>query len=1004
MKKLLLLLSAVPMLSMSAYADQVVQGTVLSAEDGEPLIGATVMTPDSKIGTTTDIDGKFTLTVPDGTKQLRFSYVGTDPINQSISPDMTVSLKETSTLKEVVVTGYGTVSKQAFTGASSAVNGATIEKSSNINLVKGLEGNVTGFTYNNSTSSPGTFGSVYVRGLGSLSSNSQPLYVVDGVPVASTAEGMDSDGNNLFDPMAAYNPADIESVTVLKDAAATAIYGSRAANGVIVITTKRGASSKFKLDIDVRQGFSAMQHNNMKYADAKSTMNLFARGYSRYTELLGEPISFDEAYAEMQGMYPDWDGKYSTDWMKLITRKGYFQDYNISFSGSTDKTNYYVSLGFLDSKGIVIGSSNKRYSGRVNLDTSWKFFQAGINATYSYTLNNNFSQATTGSMSSPIVAAVSSMTPMDRAYNPDGTYANIINYNPLALQDSKVGDLDQTVNQTFTANPWLQVNLPFGFYVKTNFGVNLIDQRGYQYWSAVTNPQGMDYNGLGQKYISRTSTLTWTNTIGWNKTFNDIHNFNVLLGQEMQRYEYNQDYYARNDFPFATDGVRDMAATGSSLDSGYAQEQSRLASYFVDARYALMNRYFFSASYRRDGSSVFGANHRWGNFWSVGAKWRLTEEDFLRPVTWLSNADLRVSYGTVGNQGLPSLYAARGFYNTGYNYNNLPGMLPYQIANDELTWETSRKFDVGFDFGIFNRANLTFDFYNEDTADALYQVPISMTTGLTSVYKNVGKIRNTGIEVGLNGTVFTNEKVTVNAFANMSWNKNRIIKLADGTVEGTYSILEEGHSYRQFYMPEYAGVNPENGKALYYLNETGDEKTEVYSEAAKRYVGSADPKVFGAFGVTARGWGFDLSVTFNYRAGNKVYNTGHAFTGWGMSLMTPLQTVVDNSWTASNPNAMYPEYIYSDPYKTSQGNYSSRWLMDASYVRLSNISVGYTLPADLTRKALMEKVRFYVNLDNIATWTKKEFIGYNPDTYANGVIAWQYPAAFSFTGGVQVSF
>ena len=279
-----------------------------------------------------------------------------------------------------------------------------------------------------------------------------------------------------------------------------------------------------------------------------------------------------------------------------------------------------------------------------------------------------------------------------------------------------------------------------------------------------------------------------------------------------------------------------------------------------------------------------------------------------------------------------------------------------------------------------------------------------MTTGLTSVYKNVGKIRNTGIEVGLNGTVFTNEKVTVNAFANMSWNKNRIIKLADGTVEGTYTILEEGHSYRQFYMPEYAGVNPENGKALYYLNETGDEKTEVYSEAAKRYVGSADPKVFGAFGVTARGWGFDLSVTFNYRAGNKVYNSGHAFTGWGMSLMTPLQTVVDNSWTASNPNAMYPEYIYSDPYKTTQGNYSSRWLMDASYVRLSNISVGYTLPADLTRKALMEKVRFYVNLDNIATWTKKEFIGYNPDTYANGVIAWQYPAAFSFTGGVQVSF
>lgn len=1003
MKKLLLSLSATSLLAMSAYADQVVQGTVLSAEDGLPLIGATVMTPDAKVGTSTDIDGNFTLTIPDGVKKLKFSYVGTNPIVENISANMVVKLQETSTLKEVVVTGYGTVSKQAFTGASSAVSGATIQKTSDTNLVKGLEGNVTGFQYNNSTSSPGTFGSVYVRGLGSLSSNSQPLYVVDGVPVASTAEGMDSDGNNLFDPMAAYNPSDIESVTVLKDAAATAIYGSRAANGVIVITTKRGASSKFKLDIDVKQGFSTMQHNRMKFANAKQTMDLFARGYQRYNELLGEPISYDEAFGEMQD-YFEWDGVTSTDWMDAITRKGYYQDYNVSFSGTADKTNYYVSLGFIDTKGIVIGSSNKRYSGRVNLDTSWKMFAAGVNAAYSYSLNNNFSQATTGSMSSPLVAAVSSMTPMDPIYNADGSYANIYNYNPLALQDSKVGDLDQTVNQTFTANPWLQVNLPFGFYVKTNFGVNLLNQVGYQYWSAVTNPQGMDYNGLGQKYNSRTSTLTWTNTIGWNKTFNDIHDFNVLLGQEMQRYEYSQDYYARMDYPFAAEGVRDMAATGASLDSSYAQEQSRLASYFIDARYALMSRYFFSASYRRDGSSVFGANHRWGNFWSVGAKWRLTQESFLQDKTWLSNADLRVSYGTVGNQGLPSLYAARGFYNTGYNYNNVPGMRPYQLANDELTWETSRKFDVGFDFGVFNRANLTFDFYNEDTADALYQVPISMTTGLASVYKNIGKIRNTGIELGLSGTVFTNDKATVNAFVNMTWNKNKILKLANGSVSYTYQILEEGRSYRQFYMPEYAGVNPENGKALYYLNATGDETTEVYGDAAKRYVGSADPKVFGAFGVTARGWGFDLSVTFNYRAGNKVFNSGHAFTGWGMSLMTPLQTLVDNSWTPTNTNALYPEYIYSDPYQTTQGNYSSRWLMDGSYIRLSNISVGYTLPASITRKALMEKVRFYINMDNIATWTKKEFIGYNPDTYANGVVAWQYPAAFTFTGGVQISF
>ncbi|MDE6558854.1 MAG: TonB-dependent receptor plug domain-containing protein, partial [Muribaculaceae bacterium] len=444
MKRLLLTLSAGVMLSMSVYADQIVQGVVLSAEDGLPLIGATVMTPDAKTGTTTDLDGNFTLTVPDGVKKLKFSYVGTNPVEEAIRANMIVKLQETSTLNEVVVTGYGTVSKQAFTGASSAVNGATIQKTSDTNLVKGLEGNVTGFQYNNSTSSPGTFGSVYVRGLGSLSSNSQPLYVIDGVPVSSAAHGMDTDGNNHFDPMAAYNPSDIESVTVLKDAAATAIYGSRAANGVIVITTKRGASSKFKLDIDVKQGFSSMQHNRMKYANVRQTMDLFARGMKRYYELLGEDATYEDAYAEVTD-YFGWDGVTDSDWIDAITRKGYYQDYNISFSGTSDKTNYYVSLGLIDTKGIVIGSGNKRYSGRVNLDTSWKFLSAGVNASYSYSVNNNFSQATNGSMSSPLVAAVSSMTPMDKMYNADGTYANIFNYNPLALQDSKLGDLDQTI-------------------------------------------------------------------------------------------------------------------------------------------------------------------------------------------------------------------------------------------------------------------------------------------------------------------------------------------------------------------------------------------------------------------------------------------------------------------------------------------------------------------------------------------------------------------------------
>ena len=749
----------------------------------------------------------------------------------------------------------------------------------------------------------------------------------------------------------------------------------------------------------------------MKFANAANTMDIFAKGYAARTG-----NTYDACY-DFFTNYFGWDGVTNTDWIDAVTRTGYYQDYNISFNGTSGNTNYYASVGYIDTEGIVINSGNTRYSGRVNVDTKYKYFSAGVNASLSWSKNNNFSQSTGGSMSSPITGAMSSMLPMDPIYNEDGSFYGVSNYNPLAVNDEKLGDLNEVTNQTINANPWLRVDLPFGIWAKTNFGVNLVDQTEYNYWSAVYNAQGMDYNGLGQEYKTRTSILTWTNTLGWNKTFDEKHDIDILLGQEMQRYDFHENYMSRTDFPFAAEGMRDMTTAGSDNGNAYYRSESRLASYFADAHYAYDDRYYLSASVRRDGSSVFGADNRWGTFWSVGGKWRASQESFLKDQTWLSNLAVRISYGTVGNQSLPSLYAARGYYAAGYNYAQTPGMNPVQIANPELTWETSKKFDVGFDLSLFNRVNLTFDYYNDVTSDALYSVPLSMTTGITSQYKNIGKIRNRGIELGINGTVFTNRDLTVNLFANMTWNQNRVLKLADGSIEGTYSIIEEGHPYRQFYMPEYAGVDPETGKALYYryapnhnaLNPDEEpvdvnELTDVYAKAEKRYVGAAEPKVYGAFGFNANGYGFDISMQFNYRLGGKVYDTGHSFTGWGMSLMTPLQTVVENSWTPENPNAKYPQYIYGDPYKTSSGNYSSRWLMSGNYLRLSNITFGYTVPKKLTQKALLQKVRIYTSFDNVHTWTASDFVGYNPETYSSGVIAWQYPAVFTFTGGIQLTF
>lgn len=1008
MKKLCVLLLTVLTVTLGALAQAAtdVSGIVLSAEENEPVVGATVMVRGTNVGTMTDIDGKFRLKAPAGSKTLVVSYVGMHTQEVAIAPVVRVILEnDAQALDEVIVTGYGTTRRAAFTGAASIVDGDIIDRKPDVNFVKSLEGQVPGFQYNNSTSMPGVWGSVYVRGRSSLDSNTGPLYVVDGMPVNSDYVAMSTSTNNFFDPMSAYNPNDIESVTVLKDAAATAIYGSRAANGVIVITTKKGAEGKFQINLDIKQGLTHVANNNMKYANAQETLDLYARGYQARSG-----NTYDYWYGTLSDMFKnsyDWDGESSYDWMDAVTRTGYYQDYNLSFSGTSGNTNYYASLGYIDTEGIVIGSDNKRYSGRVGLDTKYKYFTAGVNASYSYSKNHNFSQSTGGSSSNPTVGAVTSMLPFYPFYNADHTdyWSAGVRWNPLAVKDPKLGNLYEITNETLNANPYLRVDLPLGIWAKTNFGVNVMNQTIYDYWSSVYNPQAVAYNGLGQQTISRTSTITWTNTFGWDYTFNEKHSINLLLGQEMQRYDYHQDYYSRTDFPFGGLGMRDMSTSAAENGSAYYKSESRLASYFADAHYNYDNKYYLSASFRRDGSSIFGSKKRWGNFWSVGAKWRLSEENFLKGNDIVTNADIRASYGTVGNQSLPDLYAARGYYAAGYNYNQTPGMVPANIENPDLSWETSRKFDVGFDLSLINRVHMTFDFYNEDTADALYTVPLSMTTGFSSYYKNIGKIRNTGIEFGVNGTVFTNRDINVGLFANLTWNKNKVIKLAEGAEEGTYSIIEEGRPFRQFYMPKYAGVDRETGRALYYLNESGDELTDDYYSAAKRYVGSAEPKVFGAFGINATAYGFDFSMQFNYRIGNKVYDTGHNFTGWCMSVIrTPLKTVVHNSWTPENPDAKYPQFIYGDPYGDSDGNYSSRWLMHGDYLRLSNITFGYTFPAKWTKKALIQKLRLYTTFDNIHTWTRSDFVGYNPDTYASGVIAWQYPAVFTFTGGVQLTF
>ena len=915
-----------------------------------------------------------------------------------IKSNVKVVLKsDAEVLDEVVVTGYGVQRKASFTGAASIVGEEAIAKKNDANFVKVLEGSVPGVQMNNSTSMPGVWGSVYIRGRASLNSGTQPLYVIDGMPVNSDTDAMSTSDNNMVDPMSSINPADIESITVLKDAAATAIYGSRAANGVIVVTTKKGSEGKFNLNLDIKQGFVSMGNNNMDFANAEESMKLFTDGLTAY-----QGGDWQENYNYLADNYFGWDRKTSTDWMDAITRKGYYQDYNLSAQGRNGNTGYYVSLGYLNTDGLIIGSDMERFSGRMNLDSKFKWATIGVNTSYSYSTQNGFSLSTGGSMSSPLTAAISSQTPMDPVYDSEGNYNNINMYNPVALMDEDAGELNENKMQTINLNPYLQVDFGLGIYAKTTLGVNLTDLRQYQYWSALYNPQAMDYNGLGQQYNSRNTVVTWNNVVGWNHKFADKHDVSVMLGQEMQKKSYFYEYYAKSDFPFADSGMRDLTTAGTEQGSEYYKKEARLASYFMDAHYSYADKYYLSGSYRRDGSSVFGSDTGWGNFWSVGGKWRISGEDFLNGNNVITNATLRASYGTVGNQDI-DWYAARGFYGAGYNYNQMPGMIPVSISNQELTWEVSKKFDIGFDLSLWHRLHFTFDFYNEITSDALFQVPLSMTTGMAETYKNIGKIRNHGIEFSVNANILQTKDWTWSAYANLTWNENEVVKLStDEPIEYTFQIIEEGRPYTQFKMKEYAGVDRETGKPLWYLNETGNETTSDYNAAAKRYVGDADPNVLGGFGTNLRWKDIDFGLSFNYRLGGKVYDSGAAFTGFGMAFRTPLKDVALNSWTEENKDAKYPQYIYSDPYNATST--SSRFLYSGNYLRISNLTLGYTLPKKWTTKILIQRLRAYISVDNLYTFTASDFVGYNPETSANGVIAWQYPATRTFIGGIQLTF
>ena len=1008
MKKLtFLFLCLVLGIGLVAAQTREVTGTVISSEDAMPVIGASVVVKGTTTGTVTDYDGKFTLNVPTSVKTLLISYIGMETQEVAITQNMKVSLSsDTQTLEEVVVTGYGVMKKAAFTGAAQVVGSDNLTKRTDANFMKSLEGSVAGLQISSFTGQPGAFAATTIRGKGSVNSGTEPLYVIDGIAIYSDKMGVNSttgSGDMAASPMANINPNDIESITVLKDATATAIYGARAANGVIVVTTKKGASGKARFNFNAKAGTSFVANLNNDYR----TVNL-----DRYKEIWKEGLvnagyaaNTTEASDVLNSYVNDWYGVdlagdvQNVDWLDAVISNGATQDYNLSVQGGNESMRYYISGGYFENKGVLIGTGMKRYSGRLSLDGNSD--RLGYGLSVNGALSDIDNSMTESQYINPIVA-VYDLRPFQQIYNQDGTYNMDAYYNPIALNDEERGDKRNQKQTTVVVNPYFTYKLAEGLTWKTNAGLSLIDL-GESFYSSKYNPQYSDSGMLGERNMERATTYSITNTVNYIKSFNEIHNINVLLGQEAQKVAFSRVYASASGYP--SDSVFELDNASTPVSAGSMTKASTLSSFFMNAEYNYNNKYYGSASFRYDGSSRFGANNKWAPFWSVGAKYRISEEAFMEETKdWLSDLTVRGSYGTVGNQDI-GYYAAMGLYTYGYSYNSKPGAVPTQIANPDLKWETVAKADLGLHAVLFDRFTVEMDYYNQRTKDMIFDVPLSYTSGFESVLKNIGEMENQGFEFLINSNVMKTKDFRWDVNLTGTFNRNKIIKLAtDKPIENTTTIRKVGEAYNTFYMAEYAGVDPETGSPLWYKGKEGKETTSNINEAGQRIVGSADPKFYGGIGMNFKYKNFDLSADVSYTLGNKVYNSGFSYgMQVGHYFLGPVSNYVyENRWQKPGDITNVPKFEAGNS-SSAEAN-STRFLMDGSYLRMKSVVLGYTLPSKLLAKAGISNLRVYASADNLFTITSSDYIGFDPQTRPTGFQSWSYPVPTNIMFGLNLGF
>ena len=1063
MEKRLTMILACLFLSLGmALAQTAVTGTVVSQEDGQPIIGATVRVVGASAGAVTDADGKFSISMPAGHNKLKVTYVG------MVDQDVTVKgnsvrvvlVPDQTNLDEVMVVAYGTAKKSAFTGSAAVVKSDDIAKISSSNAMSALSGKVSGVQINSATGAPGQeIFSIRIRGISSINAGNDPLIIVDGAPY-------NGDINNL-------NQNDIASMTVLKDAASAALYGARGANGVVIITTKNGREGTSSITVDAKWGantrgvefyntvespagyyeayYQSLKNYRTSLGDDAATAhrwalnNMFSGGYDLgynvYTVPEGQdfigpngklnPNATLGRVINVNGteylLYPD-------SWRDAAYQTGVRQEYNVTATGSNDKGSFYGSAGYLKNEGISIGSDYERFTGRLKADyqlRSWLKLSGNFNYAH-YKAN---SLADDGGSTVGNVFMVKNMAPIYPLYIRDAA-GNILQDSKtgLAMYDWGDGTVTGLTRPTMTGSNPIFAN----YFDKNQNEGNSLDATGtaeirfledFKFTSANTvmldetrftytnNPyygQFAANNGSVQKAHVRTWAYNYQQLLNWHHLF-DKHDVEVMLGHEYYRRRYYYLTASKNNmFSVFNDELAGAVNTGTM--NSYTTDYN-VEGWFGRVQYNYDNKYFGSLSYRRDASSRFHPDHRWGNFWSLGGAWIISKEKWFN-APWVDELKFKASYGEQGNDNI-------GSYLYTDTYSIVPsgdgaGVKPSSTkGNETITWEKNGNFNTGFEFSFFRgRLAGSIEYFYRRTSDMLAFFALPASSGWSGYYDNVGNMQNMGAEVELDGTLIRTKDFEWGLNLNFTAYKNEITSIAEKnktqTVEGSEGYASgsyfygEGESLYTFYMPKYAGVD-ENGKSMFYkdkLDENGNiigrETTTTPGEATYYLCGTALPWAYGGFGTRFSYKGFDLAVDFNYQLGGQIYDSDYAgmmgitSSGRGSAIHADLL----NSWTEENPNTNIPKLIIDD---TSTTTTSDRFLIGASYLSLQNLNFGYTFPTKMTSKVGIGKLRVYLTATNLWLWSKRQ--GLDPRQSITGDASSAYYSAMrTISGGISVTF